>query len=256
MFQHLLKRAMAQEPNGDSAPNPGGSQNANSGSSNSRRRRNKKKNDDSIRSSGFTGSTDSIQDHVYDVGPKSKDQFSTTTKEIAGFIARTVSNGGEFLNALDPDVLSFIPIDEPPEPTGKTLKDPEKYGGVMWKDDPIEKSRRVWEWWKANHSAPSIHYFAITARLVALVQSSSASVERVLEFVKRHVRDEGSMTSPECACAKVWVRKVCSPGCSARLFRARRNHAHVAPNMLKNVYSLLIVESGLLKKIGLALLAI
>ena len=25
---------------------------------------------------------------------------------------------------------------------------------------------------------------------------------------------------------------------------------HVAPNMLKNVYSLLIVESGLLKKIG------
>ena len=48
------------------------------------------------------------------------------------------------------------------------MKDPEKYGGVMWKDDPIEKSRRVWEWWKANHSAPSIHYFAITARLVAL----------------------------------------------------------------------------------------
>ena len=51
-------------------------------------------------------------------------------------------------------------------------------------DDPIEKSRRVWEWWKANHSAPSIHYFAITAHLVALVQASSASVERVFSQVK------------------------------------------------------------------------
>ena len=32
-----------------------------------------------------------------------------------------MSNGGEFLNALDPDVLSFIPIDEPPEPTGEMI---------------------------------------------------------------------------------------------------------------------------------------
>ena len=53
-----------------------------------------------------------------------------------------------------------------------------------WKDDSIEKARRVREWWKANHSAPSIHYFAIAARLVALVQASSASVERVFSQVK------------------------------------------------------------------------
>ena len=41
-----------------------------------------------------------------------------------------------------------------------------------------------YQWWKANHSAPSIHYFAIAARLVALVQASSASVERVFVQVK------------------------------------------------------------------------
>ena len=147
---------MAQEPNGNSAPNPGGSQNqqpANSGSSNSRRRRNKKKNDDSIRSSGFTGSTDSIQDHVYDVGPKSKDQFSTTTKEIAGFIARTVSNGGEFLNALDPDVLSFIAIDEPPEPTGEMI------GQIQFQIWQVKYKR--FEQKEANRKEASAQAFAI-----------------------------------------------------------------------------------------------
>ena len=53
-----------------------------------------------------------------------------------------------------------------------------------WKDDPIEKARRVWEWWRSNHSNPKIHYFAVAARLVALVQVSSAKVERIFSQVK------------------------------------------------------------------------
>ena len=143
---------MAQEPNGEPTPNPGGSQSANSGSSNSRRRRHKKKNEDAIRSSGFTGSTDSIKDHVYDVGPKSKDQFSTTTKEIAGFIARTVTHGGEFLNALDPDVLGFTPIDEPLAPTGEATQ-------IQFQIWQVKYKR--FEQMEANRKEASANAFAI-----------------------------------------------------------------------------------------------
>ena len=51
-------------------------------------------------------------------------------------------------------------------------------------DDPIEKARRVWEWWRVNNAFPGIHYFATAARLIALVQVSSASVERIFSQLK------------------------------------------------------------------------
>ena len=73
---------------------------------------------------------------------------------------------------------------EPPPAHNASANDPEKYDGVTWKDDPIEKARRIWEWWRANHLSPEIHYFATAARLVALVQVSSASVERIFSQVK------------------------------------------------------------------------
>ncbi|KAL3765855.1 hypothetical protein ACHAWO_006400 [Cyclotella atomus] len=66
----------------------------------------------------------------------------------------------------------------------KVVDNPDKYAGSTWKDDPIEKARRVWEWWRANHSNPGIFYFAEAARLVALVQISSAAVERIFSQVK------------------------------------------------------------------------
>ena len=53
-----------------------------------------------------------------------------------------------------------------------------------WKDDYIEMARRVWEWWQSNHAVPGIPSFAVAARLVALVQVSSASVERIFSQVK------------------------------------------------------------------------
>jgi hypothetical protein len=66
----------------------------------------------------------------------------------------------------------------------KAVDNPDKYGGCTWKDDPIEKARRVWEWWRANHSNPRIFHFAEAACLVALVQISSATVERIFSQVK------------------------------------------------------------------------
>lgn len=67
----------------------------------------------------------------------------------------------------------------------KVTKHPEKYNvNYMWKKDPIEKSRRIWEWWRANHIVLSINYFVLAVRLVVLVQISSASVERIFSQVK------------------------------------------------------------------------
>ena len=37
-------------------------------------------------------------------------------REIAGYIARTVPNGGEFVTALDPDDLGFAGLTAPNDP--------------------------------------------------------------------------------------------------------------------------------------------
>ena len=61
-------------------------------------------------------------------------------------------------------------------------KNPEKYGMKTWKDDRVEKARRVWEWWRSK--ASKFNFFFTAARLIALVPVSSTSVERVFSQVK------------------------------------------------------------------------
>ena len=53
---------------------------------------------------------------------------------------------------------------------------------ASWKNDRIEQSRRVWEWWRMK--SDNLLYFFTAARLVAIVPLSSASVERVFSQVK------------------------------------------------------------------------
>lgn len=72
----------------------------------------------------------------------------------------------------------------------KALKNPGKYVGVTWKNDPIEKARRIWEWWRSKRCT-ELHHFTWAARLVALVQVSSASVERIFSQVKLIVETTG-----------------------------------------------------------------
>lgn len=66
---------------------------------------------------------------------------------------------------------------------------PEKYGNHTWQGDRIEKSRRIWEWWRVK--ASKLHYFFTAARLVALVPLSSASVERAFSQVKLIIEAAG-----------------------------------------------------------------
>ena len=64
----------------------------------------------------------------------------------------------------------------------KAEKNPGKYANCTWRDDRIEKARRVWEWWRVK--AQKFNFFFTAARLVALVPISSTSVERVFSQVK------------------------------------------------------------------------
>jgi hypothetical protein len=55
---------------------------------------------------------------------------------------------------------------------------------VTWKDDPIETTRRVWEFWRVHRKNVAIFHIAKAASLIALVQISSASVERIFSQMK------------------------------------------------------------------------
>ena len=63
-----------------------------------------------------------------------------------------------------------------------------------WKQDVGERSRRIYAWWMVvmNEKKDEIPYFQKAVRLVAVVQASSAAVERVfsqLTFIRRAVGD-------------------------------------------------------------------
>jgi hypothetical protein len=55
---------------------------------------------------------------------------------------------------------------------------------VTWKDDPIESARHVWEFWRVHRKNMNIFHIAKAARLIALVQISSASVEKIFSQMK------------------------------------------------------------------------
>ena len=54
-----------------------------------------------------------------------------------------------------------------------------------WKDDPSERARRIWIWWRSRLQAKSIlPTFRNAIRLVVLVQPSSAAAERAFSQLK------------------------------------------------------------------------
>ena len=62
-----------------------------------------------------------------------------------------------------------------------------------WRDDPGEKGRRTWEWWRSrllDENSPFV-FFKEAVRLVVVVQTSSASIERVFSQVKRILASVG-----------------------------------------------------------------
>ena len=62
-----------------------------------------------------------------------------------------------------------------------------------WKDDPSERARRIWIWWRSRLQAKSfLPSFRKAARLVVLVPPSSASAERAFSQLKLILEAIGS----------------------------------------------------------------
>jgi hypothetical protein len=62
-----------------------------------------------------------------------------------------------------------------------------------WKDDPSERARRIWIWWRSRLQAKSIlPSFRKAARLVVLVPPSSAAAERAFSQLKLILEAIGS----------------------------------------------------------------
>ena len=76
-----------------------------------------------------------------------------------------------------------------------------------WEDDPIERARRIWEWWKARVKGVSFFkYWPLALRLVVLVQPSSAFVERVFSEIKLIIEQIGVSSLEETIEARTMVR--------------------------------------------------
>ena len=58
-----------------------------------------------------------------------------------------------------------------------TLRVPEY---KKWEDDPAERARRIWLWWRIRvYEVQEFQFIPLALRLVALVQPSSCGIERV-----------------------------------------------------------------------------
>jgi hypothetical protein len=56
---------------------------------------------------------------------------------------------------------------------------------ITWKDDPLQTARHAWEFWRVHRKNVAIFHIANAACLIALVQISSASVERTFSQMKQ-----------------------------------------------------------------------
>jgi hypothetical protein len=76
-----------------------------------------------------------------------------------------------------------------------------------WKDDASECARRVWEWWRSRLvGSNTFMYFPTALRLIILVQSSSAFIERVFSQLKLIIEQIGEAALESTLEARAFVR--------------------------------------------------
>jgi hypothetical protein len=74
-----------------------------------------------------------------------------------------------------------------------------------WKEDAIEKARRIWEWWRDR--VDFFKFWPTAARLVALVQPSSAVMERVFSQLKLTLETIGYSAREKTVEARMFARE-------------------------------------------------
>ena len=76
-----------------------------------------------------------------------------------------------------------------------------------WKDDKIQTARRIWEWWRVRVHGVEVEFLPVALRLVALVQPSSARMERIFSQLKLTLDAVGSSCLEKTVEARLFVRE-------------------------------------------------
>ena len=77
-----------------------------------------------------------------------------------------------------------------------------------WKNDKIETARRIWEWWRVRvRGVYLLKYWPVALRLVALVQPSSAKMERIFSQLKLTLDSLGVSCLEKTVEARLFVRE-------------------------------------------------
>ena len=71
-------------------------------------------------------------------------------------------------------------------------------------DDPGEKARRIWEWWRI-HQEKFVYFKTAVLRLVVLVQVSSAPVEQVFSRLRLIVETSQQNTLHDAILLRLFV---------------------------------------------------
>jgi hypothetical protein len=75
---------------------------------------------------------------------------------------------------------------------------------LAWEDDPGEQARRIWFWWYGCRD--QFDAFPTALRLVALVETSSASVESLFSVLKLAVDAIGKFMLEETLVTRLFVQ--------------------------------------------------
>ena len=125
-------------------------------------------------------------------------QMKDAIKDLRKFQLDEFCPGHGILDSMAEEIPSYLPLIESTPDSfwtsvegakeywemlkEKRANDPEKWNEKTWKDDSIEKTGQMREWWREY--IHKLTYFSLAACLVAPVQISNASVERVFSQVK------------------------------------------------------------------------
>jgi hypothetical protein len=105
-------------------------------------RRDRRGNRNKNKTTRFKGKCEELKDFVYDINSNSADSFTKTTREIAEYVARTVSGAGEFRTGMIQ--MQMPPLHPPTFPTNPDAPDFQELVEI-WREDRKVYTRRVEE---------------------------------------------------------------------------------------------------------------
>ena len=88
----------------------------------------------------YTGDTDDLKGHIYDIGYNQSDQYTTTTREIAHHVGRTYKHGADVKRSIDE--LTQLSLQVPTDPVHPDPSNPSAVVKRIWEREVDTYARR------------------------------------------------------------------------------------------------------------------